>query len=438
MSEPVAPAAPTAPAPAPASAPVTPAAPAPTAATLPAPAPQPAAPVAPEPAPTPAQKLRNLGEVRQAGRRAAREAAERMRAAAAAPQEPTQPRDEKGKFVSPGVAESKPASHEPASSVPGAPPAPGATPPKASQELPEGWVKVELPEGHPRRTDRGETFIASPPEWEAEIRYALNQPVRNREVAELKRRADTAERNAIALQGELSYWRSRSGPSVTPQELEQIRADITRAYPGPLGEQMFEAVQGRLMSEDSDPKAIEARNRALMENEAQRAVQMGRQFVQKALHDGLVMGDGLKGPRFPGWPEPELKKALAHYGAFLRTEGRSDPNPVEFVRDFALPRYIRSPAGQRVAREASDRYLKQQQEAAREAGRREGEQTAQEKLREAAERHSTNPHARLPAAATLAARAIAPAAEEGPDLRKMGQGQLKRHLAAQARARVGG
>lgn len=379
--------------------------------------------------------FKSIADVRKFGRQGARELADQLEANRRADRE--RPRDEQGRFVSseagPTDVESVP---EFPAGVPVLDPAVEATPePEAKKDdLPDGWVRIELDKDDPLRKDRGQTSIAVPQELANDLRYALNQPVRKREVAELRSNLDEAERFAIAAQAEAQYWKAQVASPVSGEDLDSMKADVLRAYPGRLGEIMWAGIEQKLSGEDTS--GVEAaKQEALREVETQRILQQGERFVDYAMRDALYGVDG-RPPRFPGWDQNGMARALKVYGQFLKAEGRPNMDGAEFVRDFAMPMYLRSEPGKRYGQEAANRLRQQQVDKAREQGRQDAEKTHQEKLKEAAERHRTNPTARLPLNAGLAARSADPASEaesyKGLDIDK-----LKKKLRSDVRAMAG-
>lgn len=383
--------------------------------------------------PTPAERIKSMAEARQHGRQGAREAAERRLAEAQASREKAteKPRDAQGRFVAPETPgeEGTPVPHEPAPVGQDPESASGAAKPEATT-VPEGWVTIELPEGHPWRQDRGQSRVHCPPEMEQVFRTTINQAVRTREYQDLKRLA-------TELQGEVSYWKAQFKPQVDEALIAHMEQDILKTYGPVLGEErakaMVEAAKDRLLNGDASG-AEQARRQAVMEAEASAAVERGHSFMRAVEQDAILGADG-RPPRLPGWSRDDLAKAFRVYGNILRTEGRDNPTPEEFYKTVAFPLYLQSPAGQRFGKAASEKLIEGRITEERRKATEEAERKRQDELREAAQRHRSAP--RIPASAAIAARAISPEPAK-TDTSKMPLGQLKNHLRTQARALGGG
>ena len=352
------------------------------------------------------EPARNIAEIKRGSReRLAKSAREIADAKEVARREAERPRDEQGRFVK----QEEPAQVE--ESVPGAEVA-------ETDPVPEGFVRIELPEGSKLRQTRGLEHWDVPEDRADDFRYYVNlEQKEQRAQAEwdrLKTQNAELNRTLIQLQAEAEYFKTNTPVRLDEQQLEAMRQDFVQAYGEEMGAVMFEGAKDRLTGEN--PQALdEARQNALMEAEVAELQQQAETFRTNVIRYGLY-GDGKAQPWFPGWTEAGMEQALKAYGMYLSAEidsGRElNPDPKEFFQLFALPAYRKTEAGRqhldRLTQQAQERQL----EEARKKGLSEAKAAEEARLKEAAERHRTNPAGRLPVRQALAATGHRPDPEQ--------------------------
>ncbi|HWV58692.1 MAG TPA: hypothetical protein VNZ57_14645 [Longimicrobiales bacterium] len=343
--------------------------------------------------PTGTRVYRNAREFREAMRN---RLSEQLGTGEQAAEKPPQPRDELGRFQSPAAAEASADSPAP---QPGAQvdEATEATP--ATEQVPEGFVRLEVPEGHPLR-DRGVTSIVAP-EAEADYhRYQLNNPVRARAVEEARLAQREAEQRAQQLEQELlrtqaqleTYLSVFTNADVTDQ-LQRIRDEYGE-------EGALRYLRGLLVEQQ------ERIDRAVDERVQERLAVEVQQQAQ-----GIVRSLIAERPqRYPHWSDEELRRVVAAWGSYMDQAGVQHFDRQAFY-EFADGLYRRNPSAQADLQQRVQQQIaalrEKAEKAAEERARRETEERIRREQEEAAAlRRRFNPLAHIPAGAATPGTAV--------------------------------
>ena len=385
-------------------------------------------PSAPAPAETPVVTGTSAVEVKQSGRNAARELGKRFEQAHHAQ---TQPRAEDGKFVP--VDTAAPAA-EPAEQVLTESVTVEATAaPQAADGPPEGMVRIELPEGHPLR-DQGDTHLDVPRDKERTFRAAVNAAARRAEVDAAERRVQEERVARLRLEAELKFVREQGSQFWTPEH-QATYDDLARAY----GQEAAGAYK-RGQQQRAEGAMAEVREQADLQAVQQHWSGEGEKFRTEAYQ--VLPG------QFPGLTQNEVDSAITMYAMEVkRVQDAAWANVahtmsrIEFERRWAQGfRY----SGDDFLAVAGD-YLKTrpgviaQSKAAIDAAalrerqiRADAEAAERDRMKNAGQRHATNPHRALGGVPTGSRTTdTTPAA---PDLRAMTPEQIKRQGREAARA----
>lgn len=295
----------------------------------------------------------------------------------------------------------------------------------ATQEgPPEGMVRVHLEEGHPLREDRGEAFIDVPPEMEETVKRLSRGYARSRELDEERRLRQKLEDRLMELETEREFLRERTSETALTAEQQHVYEQLKNTY----GEEYAEAIKRGWETEQEEKlsEAVQERRREAMR---QRLVKRGEQFRDAMIQLSLRGAENI-GPLFPGWDETGVREALASYGASLRYRSQIRGKPIfPDARDFyefARPMYLSTEAGQRHAKEAMRQIQERESEKATSRAEESARAREEERLKDAANRHASNPNRNLGGV-----RSVASSGEGEPeplDKTKFSETQLRRSL----------
>lgn len=261
--------------------------------------------------------------------------------------------------------------------------------PAATDAVPEGYVKLDLPEGHPLR-DRGHTHSIVPAAQEEYHRWAINNAVRNNQLQEAQRHRREAEDALIRMNAELAARQEFALEALKNPALSQHIAEIRAEW----GDEAAERYVAGLMAEQQGN--IQQRVQAELQRVNAAAVnRQATEFVDGAIRASLQ--------RYNHWTEGEIRRAVAAYGSTLAAEGRDNATLDDFL-DFADVLYVRNP----VVRDELSRYKTETQRATEERQRQEAAEAERRRLQDAATRAAEVPFAGIPA--TLHAGRTMPAA----------------------------
>lgn len=362
------------------------------------------------------------GALRNARKRAERAAATRAKAEAARERALGQPRKEAGTSeggqfaaetaaVTPEGAEQESAAsteagteQAPAATEASSPEAVTTTPEvdgSGTDQAPDGWVDIPLPENHPLRA-RGRTHIRALKDQEADVRNGINAAVRLRETEaerdRLVREHALLEARAQAQSGHLPN--PETDPSVQ-QLLQQIRE-----APG-FGDEMAERVLNGLRA-DAELAVLKAEQQADSEIALQRTTaSIAGEIEAKAGDLFKVWSEAGEVQRFLHGPRGLLAQYFEAVDARNARDGvNTKPSMPEFF-EWAKPVYASDPRVRaQIERFQRDEKLRSE-EAIRAKVRRELEEEQQKKAAEAAARHAKLPPTSrsMPASSTPATEA---------------------------------
>lgn len=267
------------------------------------------------------------------------------------------------------------------------------TSPAATEEVPAGFVRIELPEAHPLR-DRGRDYVLAPEGQEAEYRNLVNTPVRRAELEAATQRAEALEQQMIQYQATLQARNEFLQQVLTDPTLAQRLAEVREVYGEDAAQDFLNGILAR--QDGSIKERVEQLAQAA---EAQRTAQAAQQFFT----DVTAQASSL----FPHWSAGEVQEALYAFGSFCEAKNVPSATLQDFV-EFANPYYIRHP---RVQEEVRGYLSRQEQEQA----------AKQQALEEQAQRLAGNPMGRIPVAAVHAgatAPVTAPRAANAAEARK--------------------
>lgn len=322
------------------------------------------------------ERERRINEAAR-GIRPAREGMPSVAAEVNAPKDPAkaaraaeQPRGEDGTFA---AAPTEAATGE----APAKPPAADDTSP--GTDVPDGYVKIPIPEGHPLRA-RGQEFLLYPKEAEEYGRWSVNQAIKKAEVDAIKSQLAELRNKAAADESAARFWRENAA--------KYYGADFVQKY---------EEIKNTWGEEDAEifRAGVETRSRAeldaVQEKSRQEAFEgemktKARQFEDVAVRDAL-MGLNGNGARFPGWKSADVQTALRAYGSFCVATDQA-PTPNGWVQ-YATAMWQQHPAGRQYVanRRKSEVETKAQTLAA---------QKEREMLENATKLRSEHPTAALP------------------------------------------
>jgi hypothetical protein len=338
-------------------------------------APEASPPPAPE-APTPAKSRQ---EARQGAHAAGEAYAARLEAAGV-----EAPRDEDGRFTAvEGAAEAPP--EEQAADTAEV----SATEPEADQP-PDGFVRIEYPEGHLLRETQGITHRDVPVELERDFRAMLNSTTYRRQDVE-KANADALEARsrALMLEAEINYMRDPNNTVWTPEHQARYTEMVGVDGYGQEAADLYKAGVMAQGSEGLNKVRLEAQARALDGVWQDR----GRRFKAEA-HRELAK-------QYPGLNPAEIDTAIRMYSTELsemeRQAAARGVSPQAWTSQYdyngqdliaVAGHYLESRPGVIAAKSgnAQQRELERRQIQADEKARQKAE------LIKAGQRHATNPH----------------------------------------------
>lgn len=345
-----------------------------------------------------------------------------------------QPRAEDGKFSTPAPSdatapETPPAAADAAaagddSSAATAPdpnaaaaPAPDATaaPDAGTAEVPEGMVRIDIPEGHPMR-HRGDHYLV-PQGHEEYHRWAVNNTIRRNDVEAAAKNTREWQQYANRLKAELDATREFAGGIFQDPAVIQQIDDIRKTY-GDEAAKRFEAglwaeQQGKVQELTQQQQAEAA--------QAERA-QIVQGFMQQA-HAAAQK-------RYPEWSQQEVANALAAYGSWVEARGADELKLDEFLQ-HADPVYLQNPRARATAEQRRNQRLEQERQIAAKAEADRLKAEEQKRLEEAAAQRAQYPWMRVPANAVPAQVGV----DEGAGGPRTVQ-EAKRSLTRRGRQRV--
>lgn len=293
-------------------------------------------------------------------------------------------RDEQGRFKAEAGQDAPQATPVAPDTAPAeAPPAEDA---KVDDALPSGYVRVEIPEGHPLR-ERGKTHLTTAEGDAAETRAVLNQWRKNSEIEAAQKAVREAERSRLAAEADAQFWREQGQQFFGPDFDVQYK-DIEQAY----GKEAAERFKNGVLAE-AQTKMMEARTEKVREQELGELQRHAEQFMTLAEQDARSRYPAFFDPY--GRPNEAYKRAMASYGAYLNGTGTGELKAADWYR-FADMEHNRIPEVQR-AMEA--RQTEERARLAQEAARLAQEQAAareKQLLEEAAANRRTLPFGGTP------------------------------------------
>lgn len=302
------------------------------------------------------------------------------------------------------------------------------TPEQGNDSLPEGMVRIRLPEGHPLR-DQGREFVTAPKDEERQIRALVNGYTRTREAEEARTENERLMEENILLRAQLEASDSLRDKLLTDPE---IRAEYDEIYAiNPAAAETWlrgiEAKQQPDVQKSVQEKIKEAR-RKRAETESQREARQFRQHMRAYVDSDYPMLADL--PHL----DALMEEAFQSYSGALSFRARQgydvDLDPNEFVRKHLAPVFYNDrQAGHRLRQAAAQRNGKtkeQERRLAEAKAKADGKKREQEHLEDAANRHGDkNPLAQVPSEVRTGAQSTS--AEETPDFTGMTADQIKKH-----------
>lgn len=298
----------------------------------------------------------------------------------------------------------------------------GAEAPSTTEAVegpPDGFVRIDVPEGNPLRA-QGRTHFDVPESEERDYRALVNGAARRAEVEDANRRAQEAERRAIELRAAHQFY-AEGGGQLTAED-QATYADLKRAW----GDEAAEAFKRGKLAEIQ--QQVQGRQtEAAREYESQMWTTRATQFkAQKSveLHQ-----------QFPGISQQTLDTLFAAYGNHLSALFATGQNPQigEGFSDVARLYLNADPAVRARFDTEVQRRQSEVAEKAKAEALQEAEAAEEARLKEMASRHAT----RIPAGVVTAQTgARTGEASEQPDRTKMTPRQARNAGAAAARERA--
>lgn len=256
----------------------------------------------------------------------------------------------------------------------------------ATAPVPDGYVRLPVPEGHPLR-DRGRESVTVPASEEDYHRWALNEPTRRAELKESRERIAQMEEQLLRSQAEAAA-RQKWEQGLSPEIREKLAA--VEAVDPETAALMRRGLEAAL------PELAETEFRTLADQRQQEAMEREVESFRQSAHRAAaeVHADLASAPYFPDL----LRRAEAAYGAeIMARETRGDttpPSEAEFLQ-FLRPFIVAHPeaAGvirQRVAAQQQAERDRIAQEAKAKADA-EAKQREAERLSAALQNRRTNP-----------------------------------------------
>lgn len=238
----------------------------------------------------------------------------------------------------------------------------------AEPDAPEP-VRVDLPDGHPWR-DRGDHRMV-PAHLESDFRRGMNEAVRLRQVEQREREA---RRKAAEMEAQVAFY--RDGKANLSPEAQTIYEDLKQNY----GEEAAEVFRrGELQKVEGELQT---------QTQAVRAEQFVTDFTKAAIPASQQW--------FPGWTEPEIRRALSAYGSYIQANDLDERAlNGKAWRAFAAPIAMQSPrvrgAIQARQRQMAAKQKEQQAQQAQAKADEEAKRREKERLEQAAKSKAENP-----------------------------------------------
>lgn len=296
-----------------------------------------------------------------------------------------QPRGPDGQFI---PTETAAADTAPAPAVAEATPvadAAATTTEPTAATAPEGFVRIDLPEGHALRA-RGQDHLLAPQGYEDYFRWAVQNAVRRDDIVkwqsyanQWKDRATQAEARATAL--------AEVGETVL---LDPKTAHIINDMKTTYGEEYAEAFKRGLLKDKVEGRIAELDTQRQAQEAEQGAVATATNFANAAYADAVQ--------RFPLWTSDKFDDALASYGALMERRGEAVPDLNVFVR-HAQALYLQEPAVQQQMQALTLEHNRTEAERVRQGERDRLAKEERDRLETARQRRVEIPMAGLPSAA---------------------------------------
>lgn len=188
--------------------------------------------------------------------------------------------------------------------------------------VPEGFVKVPLPEGHPLR-DRGREFIIAPADMENDYRGLVGANARRAEVEQLQAKNAELEEKLLREQARESAWKKAKADPQTLAAIEEVRSvDPNLAA-------LMEAGLERKLQEEADSEF-----KTLADQRIQQEIQQeGLRFVQTARTAAVqnLPPEITTSPRF----QEHFDRARFLYGADLDRREKMGQGSAPDLNEFA-------------------------------------------------------------------------------------------------------
>jgi hypothetical protein len=272
-------------------------------------------------------------------------------------------------------------------------PADAAAPPTDEPDggdLPEGFVRLEIPENDPLRA-QGHESVPVPKGMEEVFKNLLNRPVRRKEV-------EAAQAATVQLETQLDQYAAALRASQEFTALVFSDPRVTQTY--------FE------IAEDKGPEAArdyltglaerhgEGASKYLEEAQQARAEARHKQAAEAFLGEATTTGR----KAYPVWNDQEYHRAIAAYASYAAQTGEN--LTLESFKEFADPIYVRHP--QVRERLSALRQQREQERVAEE--RKKGADRERADLNRAKKQADENPLSVLPSAMNTGHVPAAPAA----------------------------
>lgn len=258
---------------------------------------------------------------------------------------------------------------------------PAGEPPKDPAAVPDGFVRLAVPEGHPLRA-RGVEALTFPKDQEEYGRWALNQAVRAQQVEEYQTRLTQATKEKLRVEAEARFWRENAGQFFNTDfydKYERIKAE--------WGEEEAERYKNGVMVQAQN-KLQEVTRESEAEFESHQIREQGQAFQRWAVDDAREKFPAFFGS--DGQPRPELGRALQLYASQIQASGVPTLDQRAWY-NAALYVYQQMPEVRAAMQAARERSLTEAQEKARQAAEEAAAKAEQERLARAATSRRTNP-----------------------------------------------
>ena len=284
---------------------------------------------------------------------------------------------------------------------------------------PVSTVTVPIADGHPLR-QRGREVFEVAPEDERDIRALLNSHTRRSELDQVTQQMNQLGAQLLESRADAEFWRERAsdGGVLTPEQTQAYQ-DIKNTYGEADAANYRNGILSSSVNEGLEQKKAEARQahgQAVARQQAER-------FAADAVNDAMKGNPGTNVPaQYPLWTEVEVRTALSGYGSICQARSET-PSPKGWYS------YANSVYGQKpeVQAERTVELADKQQKVAAKAkatATKEARQAEEQRLQEAATRHSTRPKA-IPTNASAGVRDTG-TSDQNEAIRMMSPGQQKR------------